>query len=103
MKSCGSAELQNWKVRVEASVEAADEAEGSNRVANPEMPALCKEALADLRAFRGLRDMIQDAVAGSATFGENQPVPDSPTMTLSRLFCSRCFCLKPMFFSYESL
>ena len=56
-------ELRHRRVRIEATLEAADENETSDRLATPEMLQQRNEALEALRALGGLRDVIPDPVS----------------------------------------
>ena len=56
-------ELQHRRVRVEVTLEAADESESTPRLATPEMLGQRREALAALRALGGLKDVIPDPAA----------------------------------------
>ena len=68
-------ELRHGRVRVEAKLEAVGEtADGAPR-ASAEMLLERKEALADLRALGGLRDVIPDPVAWQRELREERPLP----------------------------
>lgn len=64
-------ELQHRKVRIEAKLEAADEA----NLATPNMLHQRREALAALRALGGLRDVIPDPMAWQRELREDRPLP----------------------------
>ena len=68
-------ELRHRRVRVEATLEAADEAEPSPRPATPEMLGQRKEALDALRALGGLKDVIPDPIAWQREQREDRPLP----------------------------
>ncbi len=69
-------ELRHRRVRIEATLEAADEKEPSTRWANPEMLRQRKKALADLRELGGLRDVIPDPIAWQREQREDRSLPD---------------------------
>ena len=68
-------ELQHRRVRVEATLEAADESESTPRLATPEMLGRRREALATLRALGGLKDLIPDPAAWQREQREDRPLP----------------------------
>lgn len=68
-------ELRHGKVRVEAKLEAADEAAPAVPRATPDMLRQRKEALATLRALGGLKDVIPDPVAWQREQREDRPLP----------------------------
>ncbi len=69
------AELRHRKVRVEAKLEAVEEAEVNGQLATPEMLAQRKEALASLRALGGLKDVIPDPSAWQREQREDRSLP----------------------------
>ena len=69
------AELRHRRVRVEATLEAADESESAPRLATPEMLGRRREALAALRALGGLKDVIPDPAAWQREQREDRPLP----------------------------
>ncbi len=69
------AELRHRRVRVEATLEAADESESAPRLATPEMLSQRREALAALRALGGLKDVIPDPTAWQRAQREDRPLP----------------------------
>jgi hypothetical protein len=68
-------ELRHRRVRVEATLEAADESESAPRLATPEMLGQRREALAALRAMGGLKDVIPDPAAWQREQREDRPLP----------------------------
>ncbi len=68
------AELQHRRVRVEATLEAADESESTPRLATPEMLGQRREALAALRALGGLKDVIPDPAVWQREQREDRPL-----------------------------
>ncbi len=69
------AELRHRRVRVEATLEAADEAEAIPTLATPEMLRQRKEALAALRALGGMKDVIPDPAVWQREQREDRPLP----------------------------
>ena len=69
------AEFRHRRVRVEATLEAADESESTPRLATPEMLGQRREALAALRALGGLKDVIPDPAAWQREQREDRPLP----------------------------
>lgn len=67
------AELRHRRIRLEATVVAADEP-GPVR-ATPDMLRERKEALAALRALGGLKDIIPDPVAWQREIRQDRPLP----------------------------
>jgi hypothetical protein len=65
---------RSW-LRVEATLEAADESESAPRLATPEMLGQRREALAALRAMGGLKDVIPDPAAWQREQREDRPLP----------------------------
>ena len=65
------AELQHCRVRIEATLEAADR----TNLATPEMLEQRREAFATLRALGGLRDVIPDPVAWQREQRKDRPLP----------------------------
>jgi hypothetical protein len=68
-------ELRHRRVRVEASLEVAEEPPGALPLATPEMLRVRKEALAALRELGGLRDVIPDPVAWQREQREDRSLP----------------------------
>ena len=68
-------ELQHRRVRVEAKLEPADEADAVPSLATPEMLGQRREALAALRALGGLKDVIPDPAAWQREQREDRPLP----------------------------
>ena len=64
-------ELQYRKVRIEAKLEAADEA----NLATPKMLHQRREALAALRKLGGLQDAIPDSMAWQRELRQDRPLP----------------------------
>ena len=69
------AELRHRRVRVEATLEAADESESAAKLATPEMLGQRREALAALRALGGLKDVIPDPAGWQRAQREDRPLP----------------------------
>ena len=68
-------ELRHRSVRVEATLEAADESEATPRLATSEMLRQRKEALAALRALGGMKDVIPDPAVWQREQREDRPLP----------------------------
>lgn len=68
-------ELRHRRVRVEATLEAADESDAISTLATPEMLRQRKESLAALRALGGLKDVIPDPAAWQREQREDRPLP----------------------------